>query len=311
MPNEKNDHKKNSEEEIEYHLVDDDIQYEEIPAEEMTEKKMSEPSGGFLRSMTPKKKLAIGSVILIILIYLTYHMISNSEQPNLEIQATEKPKQAEPVAKRIPYQPQLNQANSSSINTSTQSQVIPPNNVNTQAGSVPNSATSAATVGNAGTNVPSVIPVAAPPIASASINSQIESKIDELANANQQILSELQNNYLKKMAALSQENKVLQEQMQTLSNRLVSLEGKLNKSMVKNQEVKMATTSVDKSNYEIQAIIPGRAWLRSANGETLTVTEGDVVRGLGKVKRIDPYEGAVEIVTPDKTITLSYNSDGN
>lgn len=309
MPNEKNEYKKNEEEDIEYHLVDDDIQYEEISSEDSeSTKKPAEQSSGFLQSMSRKKKIGIGLGILMVLIYLTYHVISSSDQPNLEIQTTEKPKQVAPVAPRVPYQPApATQVNASAAPVSVPPQVATqPSNNGVQVTNNPNSVASTTT----GANLPAVIPVAAPPVSTNNLNNQIESKIDELANSNQQILSELQNNYLKKISSLSQENKVLQSQMQTLSNRLVSLEAKLNKSTVANREAKISA-STEKLNYEIQAIIPGRAWLRSANGETITVTEGDMVRGLGKVKKIDPYEGVVEIVTPDKTITLSYNSDGN
>ncbi|OGV44093.1 MAG: hypothetical protein A3F46_10485 [Legionellales bacterium RIFCSPHIGHO2_12_FULL_42_9] len=45
--------------------------------------------------------------------------------------------------------------------------------------------------------------------------------------------------------------------------------------------------------YYIQAIIPGRAWLVSANGATMTVREGTSVPGYGVVKLIDPAEGRI------------------
>ena len=53
--------------------------------------------------------------------------------------------------------------------------------------------------------------------------------------------------------------------------------------------------------YSVQAIIPGRAWLRSDNGETITVAEGDMVKGVGRVTKIDPYDGIVEINTGTKS----------
>ncbi|MDP1602319.1 MAG: type IVB secretion system protein IcmG/DotF [Legionella sp.] len=45
--------------------------------------------------------------------------------------------------------------------------------------------------------------------------------------------------------------------------------------------------------YYIQAVIPGRAWLISTNGSTLTVREGTNIAGYGIVKLIDPNQGRV------------------
>ncbi len=47
------------------------------------------------------------------------------------------------------------------------------------------------------------------------------------------------------------------------------------------------------SNLAIHAIIPGRAWLRSPDGKTISVSEGDPVNGLGKIIKIDAYNGVV------------------
>lgn len=43
----------------------------------------------------------------------------------------------------------------------------------------------------------------------------------------------------------------------------------------------------------VHAIIPGRAWLRSDDGQIITITEGDNVDRYGKVLRIDANEGVV------------------
>jgi intracellular multiplication protein IcmG len=45
--------------------------------------------------------------------------------------------------------------------------------------------------------------------------------------------------------------------------------------------------------YYIQAIIPGRAWLKNTNGTTLTVSEGQIIPGKGEVRIIDPVQGKV------------------
>ena len=63
--------------------------------------------------------------------------------------------------------------------------------------------------------------------------------------------------------------------------------------------------------YSVQAIIPGRAWLKSEAGDTVTVAEGDMLKGLGRITKIDPYDGVVEIDTGNKIISLSYGTNGN
>ena len=45
--------------------------------------------------------------------------------------------------------------------------------------------------------------------------------------------------------------------------------------------------------YYVQAIIPGRAWLINANGETLTVLVGSKIPGYGTVTKIHAQEGRV------------------
>ncbi len=46
-------------------------------------------------------------------------------------------------------------------------------------------------------------------------------------------------------------------------------------------------------NYTVHAIIPGRAWLKSANGQIITVTEGDKIGDYGTVAVIDAANGLI------------------
>ena len=56
--------------------------------------------------------------------------------------------------------------------------------------------------------------------------------------------------------------------------------------------------------YYIQAVIPGRAWLVSSQGLTVTVREGTSVPGYGIVKLIDPNQGRI-LTSSGRTITFS------
>lgn len=53
------------------------------------------------------------------------------------------------------------------------------------------------------------------------------------------------------------------------------------------------TLSSSEPNYSVHAIIPGRAWLKSASGQILTVTEGDKIGDYGTVAVIDAANGLV------------------
>lgn len=54
--------------------------------------------------------------------------------------------------------------------------------------------------------------------------------------------------------------------------------------------------------YTVEAIVPGRAWLRMPNGMTQTVTVGDVIPGYGQVVSVDSMDGVVN-TSSGKTIT--------
>jgi biotin carboxyl carrier protein len=137
------------------------------------------------------------------------------------------------------------------------------------------------------------------------------------------IVSQLQADYMQKINSMSEQNKALQDQMQALNTRVATMETQLNQVVqMLMQEQRQATAPPAaaappaspapevKSIYSVQAIIPGRAWLRSDSGETVTVAEGDVIKELGRVTKIDPYDGIVEVNTGSKVISLSYGSGG-
>jgi intracellular multiplication protein IcmG len=71
-----------------------------------------------------------------------------------------------------------------------------------------------------------------------------------------------------------------------------------------------ARPEVPKIAFSVQAIIPGRAWLKSDSGDTVTVAEGDMLKSYGRVTKIDPYDGIVDIDTGTKIVSLSYGLNG-
>ncbi len=68
----------------------------------------------------------------------------------------------------------------------------------------------------------------------------------------------------------------------------------------------MGSTLPPARNYIVQAIIPGRAWLKANNGQIITVGLGDMIPGFGKVTLIDPQNG---FVRTDAGLTINYAID--
>ena len=139
-------------------------------------------------------------------------------------------------------------------------------------------------------------------------------------NAQQQ-MSQLQADYVQRLNEFYSQNKLLQEQMQGLASRVVNIETQLNQLVqTLNRQNAPPTNDLNMSQpqsqampklpYNVQAIIPGRAWLRSDSGETITVAEGDAIKDIGRVSKIDPYDGVVEINTGSKVVSLSYGNTG-
>lgn len=167
-------------------------------------------------------------------------------------------------------------------------------------------------------------------------NQDVDAKIAEISANNEKMASQLQADYTQKISDLETQNKELQKQLEVLNTRVANSEAQLTQliqalirqsqgntnapieqppasptgPLTSSSAINMGAAIQQKLSYNVQAIIPGRAWLKSDNGETLTVAEGDVIRDLGRVMKIDPYDGVVEINTGNRTVSLSYGNQG-
>lgn len=194
---------------------------------------------------------------------------------------------------------------------------------------------------------PAVTPVAiettlpAPPIpsspvmtmtqdASSAANAKMMAdRLSALEQSNTKLIAQLQADYSYKLAQSEAENKALAEQVKTLNTKVKDVETavvQMTQALSKqapqsaadsgnaeaNNSVTLppvsGTETSAKPGYTVQAIIPGRAWLRSENGETITVAEGDVLKNTGRVTKIDPYDGTIQIDTGSKVIMLTYGN---
>ena len=188
--------------------------------------------------------------------------------------------------------------------------------------------------------IPTVIPVQSPtsnmnPMANVAENpnSQVQQQVvTQETSFNTDVarkVSQLHSQYTQVITELSAQNKSLQGQIEELHSRVAGLETELHQltgELLRQQggAANIAPGKMNNSNpiapelraidprvsFNVQAIIPGRAWLRSDSGETVTVAEGDVIKDFGRITKIDPYDGIVEINTGNKVVSLSYGNGG-
>ncbi|MFI4918092.1 MAG: type IVB secretion system protein IcmG/DotF [Legionellales bacterium] len=97
---------------------------------------------------------------------------------------------------------------------------------------------------------------------------------------------------------LNSEIAKLNQVIVNLSNQVAKQSGELTILMARSQPKKTSRPLVRQDmqslvTYNIQAAIPGRAWLIGSNGSILTVREGTVIKGYGVIKLIDSMQGRV------------------
>ena len=164
----------------------------------------------------------------------------------------------------------------------------------------------------------------------------IVERLVSLEEENAKLINQLHNDYASKLASFEAQDQGVQDQIKTLNSRISSMESEMtqllqtiNKQQQENNGSSVVTSpsppegspsfnlpptssitpATNRSGgYAVQAIIPGRAWLRASNGETVTVAEGDVLKRLGRVTKIDPYDGTIQIDTGHKVIVLTYGT---
>jgi intracellular multiplication protein IcmG len=158
-----------------------------------------------------------------------------------------------------------------------------------------------------------------------SAQAEVTDKITAAAEENSRQINQLQAEYAQKITEYEAQNNMLQGKLDDLSMRMATLESNINRLGQVIQEMKappkpmptaiplempqsgMGVKQAETHGaYTVQAIIPGRAWLKSESGETITVAEGDTIKGYGRVVKIDPYDGVVNINTGQRMVSLSY-----
>jgi intracellular multiplication protein IcmG len=147
------------------------------------------------------------------------------------------------------------------------------------------------------------------------VDPEMANKVSAIEMSQQTLRSEL--------SAVSDQITVINNNINNLNNQIANLNqviGTLSNQMAKQSEVisvliartqpKKVKTTVryvpQRVVYNIQAVIPGRAWLIGSNGSTITVREGTKVAGYGVIKLIDSIQGRV-LTSSGQVIRFSQN----
>jgi intracellular multiplication protein IcmG len=107
------------------------------------------------------------------------------------------------------------------------------------------------------------------------MSSQISSLNQSISDLNQQ---------------LDMQSKMMLRIMQSLKDKKIP---------TKTNVAKPAEFVLPKITYAVQAVIPGRAWLLSSIGKSITVSEGSSISGYGVVNKIDAVNGDIVTSTGD------------
>lgn len=115
------------------------------------------------------------------------------------------------------------------------------------------------------------------------MEAELSSMTAKLNNVTQK-MSDISN----KLDSVSQTMLVLNERLERQSQQMARM--RTLKSQASRPKTKAA---VKQTVYYIQAVIPGRAWLKSDEGKVLTVNRGTEVPGYGAVRGINPKLGRI------------------
>lgn len=304
-------------EESEYQFSDDHSSYEIEPEVAKPESALSK--NALIAKFMQYRRPIIGGVVVLILLFLIYKILSPAAPTDNEI----KPKTTSTTPQRNAQLPRASNVATPDITANSPMS----NRQNPSANMTPMPTMNAEPTPPAAQPAVIVVPAAA--------STASAEKIAMLQEENAKLMQQIKSDASARMATYEAQTTTLQGKVQELNLRLTSLETTLARLGRLVQEMKthnrpiegtmppvpsdaqvMQASPVNKylaphMAYSVQAIIPGRAWLKSDAGDTVTVAEGDVLKDYGRIMKIDPYDGVVQIDTGTKILTLSYGVTGN
>lgn len=272
-------------EEDEYHFSDDQMNFEVENDAPKTSTEAPIPSKeSFMTKMgniSPRRRALLAGIVFIVLIGIVYKMLKPSTSPTNEVLSEINTAPAEPITQPAP----------------------PPVAIVKSTPPPPVVEEPVATV---------VVQPTPPPAVEAK---KMEDRLNTLEQQSSAMMNLLQTEYAQKISDYEMQGNLTRGKMDEMSKRISRIESNLNQITQMLREGGAATSRPEaaavnraepKIGYTVQAIIPGRAWLKSESGDTVTVAEGDILRNYGRIAKIDPYDGIVEIDTGSRIIALSY-----
>lgn len=176
--------------------------------------------------------------------------------------------------------------------------------------------TPAAMAQNNYSSYPTAEPTSSPQVITKDVVSpRIQSKINALTRSNRKAkeeigelnskLSSMDSHFTDAADKLSTLNRNIQLLTQQMAIQQAELKV-LKAAQVKKDKAERMALAEKKAVYYVQAIIPGRAWLMSERGATVTVAEGVNLKDYGRILSIDAKAGEV---TTSSGKTIKFNPD--
>lgn len=281
--------------EEEFHITDDDIDHEldgldddlaaqdpmADPAENSSHPEKKKNRRFFKNLFADRKRLVIALIIVFAIVYAVTKLFSAKHQSMNNIQPVSHPVSTQSVA----TEPRENML--ANVHTTVDTSVKPaPAPVTTTT----NTASSA--------TVEPIIPLVTP-AATAQPQAAISSISEQPASpaADHAMIQQLQ--------TLQQDNQILANKLAEVSAQLIQVASAMNNlnnkvdniakqpAVSATVDVKPLPKLIKDQHYYVEAVVPGRAWLQTDHGETITVTVGEEITGLGNVVSIEPATGDV------------------
>lgn len=312
-------------EEGEYHFSDEQINYEELEVTKTSQAAVASKLSilSKLSDVSSRRRIVLAGIVFLFLIGIVYKMLSPSSPS-----AAGDIQQLKAAAKS----PSTQKLTPTMANQQAMKPLVPvtepmqPTEIQQQG----QMQAQAQAVSSAGMMAPPPAPLAeqpvvipAPPPAPTVDSATLDNRLKTVEEQNAAVMNLLQTEYAQKMSDFETQSTLVRNKIDEVTKRINRIETSLNQitqllqqGAGPRQQAAMMDGGVPavargpKVTYTVQAIIPGRAWLKTDGGDTVTVAEGDILRGFGRITKIDPYDGVVEIDTGNKMVALSYGMSG-
>ncbi len=310
-------------EEGEYHFSDDQINYDMDTATKDAGVAVASPKQSMADRLNRHRRMVIGIVVFIVLLGIVYKLVSPSSTPATDFQPAPP---VNSIKKNIaPSSQAMTQSSQMPVHQSAQmtTQPVQPAQPEPAASVMQQPVAPVAQQPTSTVQQTTGSTTTAP---SSPADRDVSERVAMLEQQNAAMMNLMQTQYAQKISETEMQNSQLRTQVQELNSRISNMEVAFRQlaKMLRNNASQQAATNRSmvasaappavvqpRISYTVQAIIPGRAWLKSDSGDTVTVAEGDMLRGYGRITKIDPYDGVVDIDTGNRVVSLSYGATGD